>query len=228
MPGKYQFPHLHTFHELSSFSFSGSINACCWTREMPGDFQEIAGAITPTSNITLIEERYLKELRLSAPGQKARDLILTDLQLLKEQGAAPVLNLITHYERDTVFPFFPVDVYSYHVDRSPVQTDTFLCTYFGEASEIMPNDLAKQKISMPELRAQLRQHFKGSEQEFESFLTEHFFDLHYEPNAGAQPVKMGIGELWRLAVDHPGLRVPPCIHRAPMEKPGEKRLLLIC
>jgi hypothetical protein len=44
----------------------------------------------------------------------------------------------------------------------------------------------------------------------------------------AKPLRLGLGQLWRLAVDHPGSLVLPCIHRAPEEQPGEKRLLLIC
>jgi hypothetical protein len=31
-----------------------------------------------------------------------------------------------------------------------------------------------------------------------------------------------------LAVDHPESQVPPCIHRAPKEKSGQNRLLMIC
>ena len=42
------------------------------------------------------------------------------------------------------------------------------------------------------------------------------------------PVRLGLGHLWRLAVDHPQQKVLPCIHRAPLEKEGEYRLLLIC
>ena len=52
------------------------------------------------------------------------------------------------------FDFIPTDVYSYHVDRSPIATDTFLCTYHGAASDIIANDQAEQKILIPEIRNQ--------------------------------------------------------------------------
>lgn len=55
-----------------------------------------------------------------------------------------------------------------------------------------------------------------------------FFDLHYQPKPDAQPVNLGTGHIWRLAVDHPTQKVLPCVHRAPVEKDGEYRLLLIC
>lgn len=53
--------------------------------------------------------------------------------------------MITTYERDVDYPFFPTDVYLFHVDRSPVPFDTFLCTYYGESSDILPNDQAEKK-----------------------------------------------------------------------------------
>jgi hypothetical protein len=81
---------------------------------------------------------------------------------------------------------------------------------------------------VPEIRAELKKQFIGTEHAFESFLSEHFFDLHYRAKPGAQPVTLGKGHLWRLAVDHPESAVLPCVHRAPIEKQGEPRLLLIC
>jgi hypothetical protein len=148
--------------------------------------------------------------------------------MLKAQGASPILNLIRCYERDESFPFFPTDVYSFHVDRSPVPTDTFLCTYYGESSEILPNAQAEQKVLLPEIRDALKKLYNGAEEGFESFLNEHFFDLHYQAKPKAQPFSLGLGHLWKLAVDHPESQAAPCIHRAPTEKPGESRLLLIC
>jgi hypothetical protein len=38
---------------------------------------------------------------------------------------------------------------------------------------------------------------------------------------------MGIGHLWRIAVQHPGSPVPACIHRAPPPRPGDARRLLL-
>jgi hypothetical protein len=92
----------------------------------------------------------------------------------------------------------------------------------------LPNAEAQQKILVPEIREQLKQLYGGPEAGFETFLTDHFFDLHYQATPGAQPISLGTGHLWRLAIDHPDSKVLPCVHRAPMEKIGEPRLLLIC
>ena len=63
---------------------------------------------------------------------------------------------------------------------------------------------------------------------FLEYLNENCYDLHYAPAPNAQPVSFGVGNLWRIAVDYPGSPVPPCIHRAPENVPGElPRLLLI-
>jgi hypothetical protein len=147
---------------------------------------------------------------------------------LKNHGASPILNLIKYYERDDSNSFFPTDVYSFHADSSPINTDTFLCTYFGEPSEILPNELAEKKVLIPEIRNQLKSNFIGTEDEFETYLTDNFFDLHYQAKPSANLINLGIGNLWRLAVDSPESHVLPCIHRAPVEKNGECRLLLIC
>ncbi len=224
----HQILRVNSFQELVSTPFHGAINAICWTRELTGDFSEIVEKITSSENITEVDEEDLRALQLSEQGQLAREIILNDLQLLAAHGALPVLNVITHYERDDEFPFFPTDVYSFHVDRSPVPTDTFLCTYYGDSSEILPNAQGMKKVLIPEIRAALRELYDGAEEGFEAFLSEHSFDLHYQAAPDAQPISLGIGHLWRLAVDHPESKVPPCLHRAPEEKSGKSRLLLIC
>jgi len=216
------------FQDFVSTPFHDGMNAICWSRELSGDFSEIVEKVELHGNITEIGEEELRALQLSEQGQLARDILLNDFGLLKDHGASPVLNVISHYDRDTDYPFFPTDVYSFHVDRSPIPTDTMLCTYFGASSDILPNAQALQKILVPEIRHELRKLYQGTDAGFESFLSEHFFDLHYQPVPGAQPINLGLGHLWRLAVDHPGSKVLPCVHRAPIEKPGEKRLLLIC
>lgn len=223
-----QIHYVTTFQDLASTPFQGDINAMCWTRELKGDFSEIVHKIQLNGNITVLDQAELLALPLSEQGQLARDILLHDLELLKAHGASPVLNLIKYYERDDAYPFFPTDVYSFHVDRSPVPTDTFLCTYYGEPSELLPNSQAIQKVLVPEIRNELKNLYHGSDEGFESFLSEHFFDLHYQPKPGVQPVSLGLGHLWRLAVDHPESQVLPCLHRAPQEKNGQNRLLLIC
>lgn len=216
------------FQDLVSTPFHGATNAICWTRKLRGDFAEIVNKVSLTENIEILDPEMLRELPLSEQGQLAREILFNDLELLKAHGASPTLNLIRCYDRDDAYPFFPTDVYSFHVDRSPVPTDTFLCTYYGEPSEILPNTQAEQKILVPEIRDELKKQYRGPAEDFESFLSDHFFDLHYLAKPGASPISLGVGNLWRLAVDHPGSEVLPCVHRAPMEKPGQLRLLMIC
>jgi hypothetical protein len=216
------------FEDLVATPFCGAMNAICWTRTLTGDFSEIANKIALNENIAEIEEDELLSLLLSEQGQLAREILLQDIKLLKAHGASPIMNVIRCYERDEAYPFFPTDVYSFHVDRSPVPTDTFLCTYYGEPSEILPNAEAIQKVLVPEIRNELKKLYRGAEEGLESFLREYFFDLHYQSKPTARPVSLGIGNLWRLAVDYPESKVLPCVHRAPKEKAGEKRLLMIC
>jgi hypothetical protein len=216
------------FQSLVSKPFNGEVNAICWTRKLIGDFSEIANKIELNENLIVLDKDELFELQLSEQGQLAREILLNDLKVLKAHGASPILNLIKYYERDDTYPFFPTDVYSFHVDRSPVPIDTFLCTYYGESSEILPNSQAIQKVLVPEIRDELKKIYRGTDEGFESFLSEHFFDLHYIPKPKAHPISLGLGHLWKLAVDHPESKVLPCVHRAPKEKNGQNRLLMIC
>ena len=214
------------FNALISTHFEGEINAICWSRNLVGDFEEIIHKVEQNENITVVGEKELRGLHLSEQGNLAREIILNDLRLLTDYGADPVLNVLKCYERDENYSLFPTDVYSFHVDRSPIPTDTFLCTYYGAPSEILPNSQVIQNILVPEIRKELRKLFDGKEEGFEEFLTENFYDLHYQAKPNAQPISLGIGNLWRLAIDHPELKVPPCVHRAPKE--NSTRLLLIC
>ena len=217
-----------TFSELVNTNFQGEMNALCWYRNLDGDFNEIVTRLCLKENITEVYPEDLIALQLSEKGNIAREIILNDLQLLTDFGASPSLNLLKCYERDDEFDFISTDVYSFHVDRSPIATDTFLCTYHGAASDIITNSQAEQKILIPEIRTKLKALHNGPSEEFENFLKENYFDLHYQVHADAEPVNLGLGHLWRLAVDHPKQQVLPCIHRAPIENEGEYRLLLIC
>ena len=216
------------FSDLVNMKFKGEMNAIGWHRDLVGDFQEIVSKLELDKNITEISIDNLVSLSLSEQGDLARKIIVNDLQLLTDFGALPSLNLIKNYERDDEFDFISTDVYSYHVDRSPIETDTFLCTYYGASSDILPNDQVTQKILIPEIREKLMELHDGPKDEFDAFLEEYFFDLHYEPQFDAQPINLGVGHLWRLAVDHPMQKVLPCVHRAPIENQNEYRLLLIC
>lgn len=220
---------IHTvisFSELISTPFEGMVNALCWERKLDGDFSEIIETVVKTGNITVLDETALGALELTDKGNLARNILLDDLRILKGHGAAPVLNIISYYERDDFF--FSTDVYSFHVDRSPIPTDTFLCTYHGATSEIVPNNQAEQKVLIPEIRAELKKLYQGPDEGFEAFLTEYFFDLHYQAKPDAQIISLGQQYIWRLAIDHPESKVLPCLHRAPKENSGEPRLLLIC
>lgn len=229
-----QSPYENQTHEVSNFvdlvstPFHGEINAMCWKRELIGDFSEIVRKVQLSENMTQLGEEELLELQLSEQGQLAREILINDLKLLEAHGASPILNVIEYYEQDDIFPFFPTDVYSFHVDRSPIPTATFLCTYVGEPSEILPNSQAEQKVLIPEIRAELKKLYGGTDEGFESFLSENFFDLHYQSKPAATAINLGIGHLWKLACDYPESPVLPCVHRAPIEKAGEKRLLMIC
>jgi len=210
-PDNNQIKVVSTFSELVNFNFQGTVNAMCWHRDLVGDFKEIVTKLELKENITEVSIDDLLALQLSENGHSAREIILKDIQLLSNFGASPSLNLLKCYERDNELDFISTDVYSYHIDRSPIETDTFLCTYHGAASDIAPNDQVEQKILIPEIREKLKKLHDGQDTEFETFLEEYFFDLHYQPKP-----------------DHPTQQVLPCVHRAPTENDGEYRLLLIC
>ncbi|WP_394774536.1 DUF1826 domain-containing protein [Flavobacterium sp.] len=226
--GNNQIGTVSSFPELIHTDFKGEMNALCWHRNLNGDFNEIVTQLSIKENITEVHPEDLIALQLSEKGNIAREIILNDLQLLTDFGASPSLNLLKCYERDEEFDFISTDVYSFHVDRSPIATDTFLCTYHGAASDIIANSQAEQKILIPEIRTKLKELYDGPPEEFGNFLEENYFDLHYQVNPDAAPINLGLGHLWRLAVDHPKQKVLPCIHRAPIENEGEYRLLLIC
>ena len=227
-PDNNQIKVVSTFSELVNFNFQGTVNAMCWHRDLVGDFKEIVTKLELKENITEVSIDDLLALQLSENGHSAREIILKDIQLLSNFGASPSLNLLKCYERDNELDFISTDVYSYHIDRSPIETDTFLCTYHGAASDIAPNDQVEQKILIPEIREKLKKLHDGQDTELETFLEEYFFDLHYQPKPDIEPINLGLGHLWRLAVDHPTQQVLPCVHRAPTENDGEYRLLLIC
>jgi hypothetical protein len=217
-----------SFDELIHTQFQGAMNAICWHRNLTGDFKEIVSKLQLKENVTAVSIEELLSLSLSQQGNIAREIILNDFNLLTDLGALPVLNLLKNYERDEEFDFISTDVYSYHVDRSPIATDTFLCTYYGAASDILPNDQVEQQILIPEVRQKLQEVYDGPAAEFEIFLKEYFFDLHYRPKPDVNSLNLGVGHLWKLAVDHPQQQALPCVHRAPIENDGEYRLLLIC
>ena len=142
------------FTDLVATQLKGSTNVVCWERELIGDYNEIIQQCVSAENITVIEPELLRSIKLSDAGVLARNTILNDFELLSEYGAAPTLNIIKQYDRDVDENIFPTDVYSFHIDRSPIPVDTFLCTYYGATTEILPNAQSIQKMLIPEIRQQ--------------------------------------------------------------------------
>ena len=176
-----------------------------------------------------VEDERLLELAVSPAGRVAVEVLLADQRLLRERDLDPVLDCIESCLRDQTGAPVATDVYSFHADSATVEADTYLCTYHGPSSEGLRNDEALRRVDIPETRAQLLLLFGGADGlEFEEYLNENCFDLHYAPRPGARPFAFGLGNLWRIAVEYPGSLVPPCIHRAPETRPGDTpRLLLL-
>jgi hypothetical protein len=179
--------------------------------------------------IVPLDATRLSALPLSPAGRTAADLMLADAARLRSLGLAPELNLLTAYPPDDAPGPVPLDVYSWHVDSATIETDTWLCTYFGAPSEALRNEDAVRCIDLPVTRAALLAEFGGRDDaDFRAYLHEQCYDLHYDTLPSAQPLSFGVGALWRIAVKYPGSPVPPCIHRAPANLPGDPpRLLLI-
>ncbi len=228
-PGYTRIQQVQSFHELATTPFAAGVNALCWQRTLPGDFGEVVEHLGAGEGITSLDDARLQSLPVSAAGRAAIDLLLEDLRLLRSHDRDPVLNCIHGYPRDDDAGPVSTDVFSFHADSAPVETDTWLCTYHGPASEGLRNDEARRRVDIPDTRAELLQLFGGDDgDEFSDFLSGHCYDLHYSPVPQARPFSFGLGNLWRVAVDWPGSAVPPCIHRAPSTLPGQPpRLLLI-
>ena len=218
-----------SFKELVTTPFADGVNAFCWERALTGDFGEVVEKLCVTDGITTLDETLLRSLSMSSAGRAAIDVLLEDYRLLQEHALAPVLNCIRDYPRDEDPGPVITDVFSFHADSATVETDTYLCTYLGAASEGLRNEEAQRRVDIPATRAELLKCFGGEDDEaFREYLKENCYDLHYAPVPSAQPFLFGVGNLWRIATDYPGCQVPPCIHRAPATLPGDSpRLLLI-
>lgn len=218
-----------SFEELATTPFAGAVNALCWERALAGDFGEVVQQLGATEGIATLDVARLRALQLSAAGRLAVDVLLADLRLLRDRDLDPVLNCIRNYPRDEEAGVVITDVYSFHADSAPVRADTWLCTYHGAASEGLPNEDAQRRVDIPATRAALLERYGGQDDDgFRAYLAENCYDLHYAPNPDARPYCFGVGHLWRIAVEYPGSPVPPCIHRAPENRPGDPpRLLLI-
>jgi len=218
-----------SFDELVTTPFGEGVNALCWARTLAGDFSEVVEHLKSSDDIVSINDATLRALPLSSSGRLAVDTLIADQERLRALGVSPVLNVIERYPRDEEGGAVPTDVYSFHADSATVETDTYLCSYTGAASEGLSNEQVQRRIDIPATRAELLASFGGTDDDaFRDYLRENCYDLHYVPLANAQPFSFGLGNLWRIAVDYPGSPVPPCIHRAPETRPGQSaRLLLI-
>lgn len=218
-----------SFEELVMTPMRDGINALCWPRTLKGNFGEIVEKLGVGKGITSIDEARLRALDLSDEGRVAREILLQDQELLRSRELLPSLDCINGYENEPETELLRTDVQSWHVDSATVEADTYLCTYFGAASEGLRNEEAVRRVDVPELRAELRQLYAGADGEgFREFLNENYLDLHYKPLPHALPFSFGLGHLWRIATLYPESPVPPCIHRAPVTLPGQPpRLLLI-
>ncbi len=216
-----------TFEALVGFRFENGVNAVCWPRDLEGDFAEVVSRLDVPQGITHLTEELLHSLGLSPAGQKAVEVMLADMERLRERELLPTLDCVNGYTHEIESPV-RTDVCSFHADSATVQADTWLCTYHGASSEGMRNDEVICRVDVPETREELRQlHAQEDDMPFEEWLEEHFYTLHYAPQPGAVPFRFGRGNLWRIALQYPDSPVLPCIHRAPDPMPGEKRLLLI-
>ncbi|MGA2247053.1 MAG: hypothetical protein ABSH48_18835 [Verrucomicrobiota bacterium] len=220
---------VNDFQELVTTRFANGVNALCWERKVEGDFAEVVQLLGPGEAITTVDDARLLALPASAEGRVAIANLLADQRLLREHHLDPALNCVHGYPRDETPGPVATDVFSYHADSATVETDTWLCTYHGPSSEGLRNDEARRRVDVPATRAELLKCFGGEDDEtFRAGLSDHCYNLHYEPIPGARPFSFGRGNLWRIAVAWPGSPVPPCIHRAPENSPGRPpRLLLI-
>ena len=218
-----------SFADLVHRPLVDGINALCWPRSLAGDFGEVARLLAPNDGVVTVDVDALRDLCLSPAGRVAADVLREDVRRLDELGRDPVLNCIATYPRDERGLAIATDVLSFHVDRAPVEVDTWLCTYWGKSSEGLDNDDARRLIDAPAIRDALFKECGGDDADFVDFVREGNFDLHYGALEDARPFSFGVGHLWRIAVLWPGCPVPPCVHRAPAAAPGdEPRLLLIC
>lgn len=218
-----------SFEELIATPFAGGVNALCWERTLPGDFGAVVAQLASGSELATLDDERLLALPLDAAGRTAVAVIMEDLRLLRAHGLTPSLDCIRGYPRDDEAEAVSTDVYSFHADSATIPADTWLCTYHGAASEGLRNEEAQRHVDVPATRAELLRRYGGQDDaDFRAYLQDHCFDLHYAPVPQARPFSFGVGNLWRIAVDYPGSPVPPCIHRAPANLPGQPpRLLLI-
>ncbi len=217
-----------SFDALLKTPFEGDVNALCWLRTLPGDFGEVMAKLGGGTGIVAVSDDEVAALDLSPAGRLAADGLIADQRLLRAHDLDPTLNCIHDCVRGPEAGIVPTDVTSFHVDSSPIEVDTWLCTYLGACSEGIVNEEAVRKVDIPEVRAALLAEYGGVDDDgFSEYLSDCSYEYHYAPLEGARPYPFGRFALWRIATLWPGNPVLPCIHRAPENHPGSPRLLLI-
>ncbi|MFI5358092.1 MAG: hypothetical protein ACHQ4G_12230, partial [Opitutales bacterium] len=193
-PGYARVKVVGSFHELVTTRFDGGVNALCWPRQLPGDFDEVATQLGPLTEITPIDEDCLLSLRLSPVGAAARDILREDQRRLREAGLDPSLDAVPPLPCDPNAGPVSLDVQTFHVDSATAATDTWLCSYNEAASLGLRNDEARREVDIPAIRAQLLRLYGGADDAgFAAYLHERFFDLHYDPVPAARPFSFGLG-----------------------------------
>src|SRR5688572_29971954 len=99
-PGVYtNIKEVRSFHELVTTPFEGEVNALCWERRLPGNFEEVVSVLGVAAGITTLDDERLNALRVSPEGRVAIDILLADQRLLRERDLDPILNCIDGYPR---------------------------------------------------------------------------------------------------------------------------------
>src|SRR4051794_40255887 len=87
-PGYARIKLVKSFEELATTPLDGGINALCWARSLPGNFDEVVACLSVTDGIDTLDEARLDALPLSAAGRVAADVLLADQALLRDLGLA--------------------------------------------------------------------------------------------------------------------------------------------
>ncbi len=221
--------YVDSLEELVSTPMRDGVNALCLRRSLEGDFAEVIRHLNAERGITTLERDQLLTLPVSAAGKVAINFMLLDQEQLQEYGFSPEIDCVNGYIGHDEQGLMRTDVCSFHVDRATDVADTYLCTYAGASSIGVCREDVILRAQVPAVRKALLADFGGEDDEgFLDYLSENFYDLHYDALPGARTFHFGVGHLWRIAIDYPGNPVPPCIHRAPDPIEGDPpRLILI-
>jgi hypothetical protein len=221
--------YVDSLEELVSTPMHDGVNALCLRRSLEGDFGEVIRHLSVERGITTLDRDQLLALPVSAAGKVAIEFMLRDQEQLQAYGFSPEIDCVNGYIGHDEQGLMRTDVCSFHVDRATDVADTYLCTYAGASSIGVCHEDVIPRAQDPIVRAALLADYGGEDDEsFLDYLTENFYDLHYDALPGARTFRFGVGHLWRIAIDYPGNPVPPCIHRAPDPIEGDPpRLILI-